>query len=688
MRQYLAAKAAHPDALLFFRMGDFYELFFDDAVVAARALDLTLTAATRARTTRSRWPACRITRRAAYIQRLLEQGYKVAICEQMADPSKVKGIVPREVVRVVTPGIVYDDAGLDARQNHYLVGRRARRRAGPFGIAALDLSTGELVGVRGGRRGERARRARAPRPARGARRARGARASRRRSPPRAAAAPSCASDRRRRSTDADGRRACSTTLLGAGRGASVVRVARSRGAPRRAASRSRARASRAGRCRSRGSSSTRSATRSCSTRRRRRTSSSCASVDGDDARLAPRADRRDEDGPGRAPAAPPAARAADATSPRSAAGSTRSSSSSRSPGCARELRDALADVGDLERLAVKLALDRAAPRDLVALRALARARSRRSPPRSTRCPDPTRARGARRRRRRAVDRRVRRPHALLAARRRRRAAAARARRRRHPRRLRRRARRGARADARRAAAHRRARGALARDVAASPSLKLRYTRVFGWYIEVTRAHVAKAPAAWRRKQTVASGERFTCDELDDARRQARARRGARARARGGALRARSCASSPPRASALRARRGAPRRVGRRAPRSPRSRTATTTRGPRSTTRSSSCSRTARHPVVEQLAAAGRFVPNDVSLGAGRRGRPRLWLVTGPNMAGKSTLMRQVALARDPRADGVLRAGAARAHRRRRSRAHARRRERQPRRAARARSWSR
>src|SRR5208283_3688279 len=77
----------------------------------------------------------------AYVQRLLEQGFKVAICEQMADPSKVKGIVPREVVRVVSPGIAYDDAGIDARQNHYLV---AVERAVTFGIAALDLSTGEL----------------------------------------------------------------------------------------------------------------------------------------------------------------------------------------------------------------------------------------------------------------------------------------------------------------------------------------------------------------------------------------------------------------------------------------------------------------------------------------------------------------------------------------------------------------
>jgi DNA mismatch repair protein MutS len=91
MRQYLAAKAAHPDALLFFRMGDFYELFFDDAVVAARALDLTLTA--RNKGAEDEIPMAGVPHHAAsaYVQRLLEQGFKVAICEQMADPSKVKG---------------------------------------------------------------------------------------------------------------------------------------------------------------------------------------------------------------------------------------------------------------------------------------------------------------------------------------------------------------------------------------------------------------------------------------------------------------------------------------------------------------------------------------------------------------------------------------------------------------------
>ncbi len=151
-------------------MGDFYELFFEDAVVAARALDLTLTA--RNKGAEDEVPMAGVPHHAAsgYVQRLLEQGFKVAICEQMADPSKVKGIVPREVVRVVTPGIAFDDTGLDARANHYLVAvergeapRRVRRRRS----RPLDR---RAQGLRGARRGERPLGARAARPARGARR--------------------------------------------------------------------------------------------------------------------------------------------------------------------------------------------------------------------------------------------------------------------------------------------------------------------------------------------------------------------------------------------------------------------------------------------------------------------------------------------------------------------------------------
>ena len=143
--QYLAAKAAHPDALLFFRMGDFYELFFDDAVVAAKALDLTLTS--RNKGSPDAIPMAGVPHHAGsgYVQRLLDQGFKVAICEQMADPATVKGIVPREVVRVATPSIAYDDSALDAKKNLFLSAVEVDVASGRVGIAALDFSTGELL---------------------------------------------------------------------------------------------------------------------------------------------------------------------------------------------------------------------------------------------------------------------------------------------------------------------------------------------------------------------------------------------------------------------------------------------------------------------------------------------------------------------------------------------------------------
>src|SRR4029078_6823509 len=102
------------------RMGDFYELFFDDAVVAAKALELTLTSRNKA--AEDAIPMAGVPHHASstYVQRLLDQGFKVAICEQMADPATVKGIVPREVVRVAPPSIAYDDTAVDAKKNLFL----------------------------------------------------------------------------------------------------------------------------------------------------------------------------------------------------------------------------------------------------------------------------------------------------------------------------------------------------------------------------------------------------------------------------------------------------------------------------------------------------------------------------------------------------------------------------------------
>ncbi|HET9317916.1 MAG TPA: hypothetical protein VFQ51_20145, partial [Vicinamibacteria bacterium] len=138
MQQYNRMKAEHPDALLFFRMGDFYEMFFDDAVTAARVLDITLTSRSNDRDG-APIPMCGVPHHAAtgYVARLVKQGFRVALCEQMEDPRSAKGVVRREVVRVVTPGTQLEAAGIGSEEV-YARGRapqapcygRARDRAG------------------------------------------------------------------------------------------------------------------------------------------------------------------------------------------------------------------------------------------------------------------------------------------------------------------------------------------------------------------------------------------------------------------------------------------------------------------------------------------------------------------------------------------------------------------------------
>jgi DNA mismatch repair protein MutS len=311
----------------------------------------------------------------------------------------------------------------------------------------------------------------------------------------------------------------------------------------------------------------------------------------------------------------------------------------RQPGMRTEVRELLSEVGDVERLAVKLALDRAAPRDLVALR-----RSLAALPKLTdvlsRCPDADA--------REALGVGPADPwidtcaelHELLAK-----AVAE------DP---------PARAgdcgairdgfDGALDEARSLMRGgqrlmveleARLRESSGIPSLKLRFTRVFGWYIEVTKTHLSKAPSEWRRKQTIASGERFTCDALDElADKLAHAEE--RAASREAALftgLVRELAGNTERLRGVATRLAAwdvAAALAEVAHRDDWTR-------PAVDDSLELVLEDARHPVVEKLAAAGRFVPNDVALGSGE-GRPRLWLVTGPNMAGKSTLMRQTALA--------------------------------------------
>jgi DNA mismatch repair protein MutS len=143
MQQYHRMKAQHPDALLFFRMGDFYELFFDDAVVAARALDIALTSRSKDRDG-APIPMCGVPHHAVniYLGRLVKQGFRVALCEQMEDPRAAKGVVKREVVRVVTPGTTLDVAALDAGENSFVLAVAPADDA--LGAAWLDATTGEF----------------------------------------------------------------------------------------------------------------------------------------------------------------------------------------------------------------------------------------------------------------------------------------------------------------------------------------------------------------------------------------------------------------------------------------------------------------------------------------------------------------------------------------------------------------
>jgi DNA mismatch repair protein MutS len=143
MRQYQENKSRHPDAILLFRMGDFYEMFFDDAKKASKILDIALT--TRDKNKEESVPMCGFPHHSAsgYISRLLSAGERVAVCDQMEDPKKAKGIVRREVTRVITPGLTDEPGTLKADENHFVVALAVKDES--IGIAAFDLSTGVLT---------------------------------------------------------------------------------------------------------------------------------------------------------------------------------------------------------------------------------------------------------------------------------------------------------------------------------------------------------------------------------------------------------------------------------------------------------------------------------------------------------------------------------------------------------------
>jgi DNA mismatch repair protein MutS len=625
MQQHAAAKRAHPDAIVFFRLGDFYEMFGDDAVLGSRLLDLTLTSRNRGKP--DEIPMAGVPHHAAagYVAKLLELGHKVALCEQLADPSKVKGIVPREVVRVITPGLVTDREQLDAGVNNYLAAIELTPNA--FGLALLDLSTGELAA---------AELADAPLLIAEVGRAHAREVLIGAAPDfDAASLPSI-----KAALSALGRFALRddaplvaselSPALGALAGdaehvpgaarAAVARVLRfaracSPGAPlpvRRIArweptatlvidataqSHLELVASPAGRSASLLGVIDCTVTSPGARLLRRRVLTPLTDV----ARIRRRLDQVEL--------------------------------FVQNPGLRAELRAALAGVGDLERLAMRAALGEATARELGALRDGLRggAESARvlreqsdAPMRETLgCSEPVDA---------VSDLQSELERALVE---------------RPPQQPRDGAvfRPGYDPDLDELAALAKSGAermveleARLRQDTGIGSLKLRYTRVFGWYIEVTRTHAARVPEHFRRKQTVATGERYTTPELDDladrilhAEERHREReldlfKALVARAGTESERVKRLAGQLSRwdvAAAL-------------------ADTAHRYDYTRPTIDASDelVIRDGRHPVVERLAAQGRFVPNDVSLALDAE---RLWLVTGPNMAGKSTLLRQVAL---------------------------------------------
>ncbi|MGE0322325.1 MAG: DNA mismatch repair protein MutS [Polyangiaceae bacterium] len=630
MQQFQAAKRAYPDSILFFRMGDFYELFEEDAVVASGLLELTLTSRNKGKP--DEIPMAGFPHHAAhsYVAKLLELGHKVAICEQMVDPATVKGIVPREVIRVLTPGTVTDRDQLEAGRNNWLAALEVT--SGEVGIALFDLSTAELVAAQ-------------------------------------------VSDLTAVLSEL-ARAFPSEVVLGFAADVPEEQRAAAQMALREVVSKV--------------------AFREDQPLERTDLGGVLGELMSDAERLGSQA----------ALAAARALRFAAACNPltelpvrrigswdpqrhlvidptaqrhlelvQSMSGEKQTSllhviDHTKTPGGARllrrrllapllsvervrrrldqvelfvvhtalrsELAGLLGGVGDLERLATRAELGEANPRDLGALRdglmasagvvqllvgerdeSVLEALGLSGDSANVDCVSELQSELA--------SALVERPPALpkdggvfLPT---------------YDEEL-------ARLDTLRkngtqSIVELEARLRTELDL---PKLKIRYTRVFGWYVEVGRSHAKKVPEDWRRKQTVASGERYTLPELDDL---SEAIGSAEDRHRERELElikelVRQAAEAAPRIKAL------VQRI---------SRWDVSVSHAELAHRHDYCRPEiddskrlelvdARHPVVERLAALGRFVPNDVSLDAERE---RLWIVTGPNMAGKSTLLRQVAL---------------------------------------------
>lgn len=142
MQKYLETKEQYKDCILFYRLGDFYEMFFEDALTASRELEITLTGKDCGQEERA--PMCGVPHHAAemYVSRLIAKGYKVAICEQLEDPKTAKGIVKRGVIRVVTPGTIVESNMLEERKNNYIMS--IFKKGIYFGLSVCDISTGDF----------------------------------------------------------------------------------------------------------------------------------------------------------------------------------------------------------------------------------------------------------------------------------------------------------------------------------------------------------------------------------------------------------------------------------------------------------------------------------------------------------------------------------------------------------------
>lgn len=620
MKQHAAAKSAHPDCVVFFRLGDFYEMFGDDAVLVSKVLDLTLTSRNKGKP--DEIPMAGVPHHAAhgYIARMLAQGHKVAICEQMADPSTVKGIVPREVVRVITPGTWSAEEQLERGSNNWLCALEIDDEG--VGVALLDLSTAELMA--------------AVVPDLAAALSEINRAAPREillSPgPASAGVVEVFQEMARGTTVREDRVISKTETRQALSGVEM-------GGVESLAARAAARALLFARDCFRGRAFpvwrvalwNPSGILGLDRATQRHLELTESTVGDKKATLLYTIDKTGSPGGARLLRRRLLAPLTDV--PQIKKRLDQIEAFVDSPVIRLQVQKALGRVGDLERLVVRGTLGEATPKDLGNVRrGLVAAREIFEVVAGISDPGARAGLGIGEQVDLVDDLRelltqalVERPPAQVKE--------------------------GAvfcqgfdpqldeLSDLRLSGTERMtALEQQLRDETQIPNLRVKFTRVFGWYVEVSRNHAQKAPAEWRRKQTVANGERFTLERLDTLADEVESA-DARFRAREIALLSELVARLSQAAERVH----------------------------RLTARISAIDVAAalaeiasefdycrpqvddtdalvivdgRHPVVERLAAQGGFVPNDVTL---KIRKEHLWLLSGPNMAGKSTFLRQVAL---------------------------------------------